>query len=328
MNLVDRFGRVHTSARISVTDRCNIRCFYCMPELNAVFAPRQSLLTFEEIHRLASLLVSRLGIDDIRITGGEPLVRRDLPRLVEMLSSIDGLKDLSLTTNGLLLDQQAAALKKAGLKRLNISLDTLDPDVYQRIARRDGLQQTLAGIDAAINQQFDSIKINALAIKGTTEPEVVDLVRFAIANNVVMRFIEFMPLDSDRSWDPAKVLSGDQLLKILKANFNSVTEKDRSQRSQPAEEFLVDGNPIGIIRSVTKPFCGDCNRVRVTADGSMRNCLFSQDETPLRDLLRDGASDDELISAIRKCVSEKRASHGIDSDEFSPPERPMYAIGG
>jgi cyclic pyranopterin phosphate synthase len=326
--LVDRFDRVHTSLRLSVTDRCNIRCFYCMPEVGAQFVPRDQLLSFEEMERLARLLVSRAGITDIRITGGEPLVRRELPKLIAKLASIDGLEDLSLTTNGVLLGEHAQALRDAGLKRLNISLDTLDEETFRKIARRDGLQQTIEGIDTAIRCGFESVKLNALAIQGITEQEVVRLIEFALQRDVTLRFIEFMPLDTDRAWQRERVLSGDQLLEIIREHFGDVTELSRPHPSQPAENFSVGGGRIGIIRSVTAPFCEACNRLRITSDGAIRNCLFAQSETPLRDLMRAGASDDELLAQIRRCVAQKAAAHGIDGKEFSPPDRPMYAIGG
>ncbi len=326
--LVDQFGRVHTSVRLSVTDRCNIRCFYCMPETDAEFVPRDHLLSFEEIGRLARLLVGRGGVRDIRMTGGEPLVRRQLDRLIAMLAAIDGLEDLSLTTNGILLADQADDLRRAGLQRINISLDTLDEAVFRQITRREGLDKTLAGIDAAIACGFPSVKLNTLAIRGITEKELVRLVDFALDRDVTMRFIEFMPLDGDRAWKSENVLSGDVLLSILREHFGEVTAIDRADPSQPAEEFLVNGGRIGIIRSVTAPFCGSCNRLRITADGAVRNCLFAQTETPLRDLMRGGATDDELLAEIRRCLMAKAASHGIHDEGFLPPQRPMYAIGG
>lgn len=326
--LIDRLGRVHTSVRISVTDRCNIRCFYCMPEQDAEFLPRSSVLTFEEIERLARLLVERSGVNDIRITGGEPLVRRDLSTLIAMLSRIDGLDDLSLTTNGILLADQAESLRRAGLQRLNISLDTLDAATFRRIARRDGLDRTIAGIDAAIRCGFAAIKLNALAIQGITEAEIVRLVEFALGRGVMMRFIEFMPLDADRAWQSGKVLSGDQILQTLTDHFGDVNELSRPHPAQPAEEFAVGGGRVGIIRSVTAPFCSACNRIRLTADGAVRNCLFAQQETPLRDLMRGGASDDALLAEIERCVAAKAAAHGIHHSDFAPPQRPMYAIGG
>lgn len=326
--LVDRFNRQHTSVRLSVTDRCNIRCFYCMPEVDAQFVPRDHLLSFEEIERLARLLVTRAGVTDIRVTGGEPLVRRELPKLIAMLAAIEGLEDLSLTTNGVLLAEHAQSLRDAGLMRLNISLDTLDEETFRKIARRDGLHRTIEGIDAAIRCGFESVKLNALAIQGISEREIVRLIEFALQREVTLRFIEFMPLDSDRAWQRNRVLSGDQILDIIREHFGEVNELSRPHPSQPAENFSVRGGKIGIIRSVTAPFCNTCNRLRITADGAIRNCLFAQSETPLRDLMRDGSSDDELLAQFTRSVSEKAAAHGIDGDEFSPPDRPMYAIGG
>jgi cyclic pyranopterin phosphate synthase len=330
--LVDRFGRRHDSLRISITDRCNIRCFYCMPEHNAEFLPRSSVLTFEEIERLARLMVHRCGVRDIRITGGEPLVRRDCVKLVAMLAKIDGLDDLSMTTNGMLLREKAAELRAAGLQRLNISLDTLDEATFVKITRRPGVEQVIAGIDAAIDAGFESIKLNALAIRGISESELVGLVRFAIGRGVTLRFIEFMPLDSDRNWQTDDVLSGDACLKLLSQAFGQVTPTGRENQSAPAETFVLSSEgragTIGIIRSVTRPFCGDCNRLRLTADGGLRNCLFAQSETPLRDVMRNGCDDDTLLQKFRQCVGEKHAAHGIDSDNFRPPDRPMHAIGG
>jgi cyclic pyranopterin phosphate synthase len=328
ISLVDRFGRVHTSVRLSVTDRCNIRCFYCMSDTDAEFVARDQILSFEEIQRLAELLVRRGGIRDIRITGGEPLVRRRLHRLIEMIREIDGLEDLSLTTNGILLADQARDLHSAGLRRINISLDTLDKHVFRQIARREGLDKTIAGIDAAIACGFRSVKLNTLAIRGITEQEVASLVNFALQRKVTLRFIEFMPLDGDRAWEAKSVLSGDMLLAIIREHFGEVTGIPRSDPSQPAEEFSVADGRIGIIRSVTAPFCGSCDRLRITADGAIRNCLFAQDEVPVRDMMRTGATDDQLLREIRRCVSMKEAAHGIDQEDFVPPSRPMHAIGG
>ncbi len=327
--LTDRFGRVHDSLRLSVTDRCNIRCFYCMPDRDAEFMPRDWLLTFEEIARLARLLVRRAGIRDVRVTGGEPLVRRQLDRLIAMLAEIDGIEDLSLTTNGMLLADQAPALRRAGLRRVNISLDTLDEDVFRQVSRREGLDKTIAGIDRAISCGFESVKLNTLAIRGITEREVIRLIEFATQRKVMLRFIEFMPLDGDRAWQRSAVLSGETLLSIISEHFGPVTELSRPHPAQPAEDFLLPGGGrVGIIRSVTAPFCSACNRLRITADGSIRNCLFARDEVPVRDLMRSGAGDDELLAEIRRCVQAKKASHGIDGDGFLPPQRPMYAIGG
>ena len=300
-----------------------------MPETGAQFIPRERLLTFEELYRFANILVQRAGVDDIRLTGGEPLVRRELERLVGMLAGIDGLKDLSLTTNGILLAEHAESLRSAGLRRVNISLDTLDEETFQKISRRSGVDKVIAGIDAAIKAGFDSVKLNTIAIRGISEQQIVDLIRFAGERNVPLRFIEFMPLDTDRSWNSESVLTGEALLGIVERNFGKVTEGKRPVASQPAEEFyLASGQRLGIIRSVTAPFCGDCNRIRLTADGAIRNCLFSNDEVPIRDLMRMGADDEAILAAVQKSVSEKRQGHGIDESGFIPPNRPMYSIGG
>ncbi len=326
--LIDRFGRIHTSLRISVTDRCNIRCTYCMPELEPAFFPKSELLTFEEITRLSSLLVDQCGITDIRITGGEPLVRKDLHRLIERLADIPKLKDLSLTTNGLLLKNHAHHLMKAGLKRINISLDTLSEDVFKNLTRRTGLKNTLEGIESAIQSGFQNIKLNALAIRGITEDEVCRLVEYASSNGLMIRFIEYMPLDSDRNWQRRDVLDGDELLAILSNHFGEVKEIPRADLSQPAEDFHVGPHRVGIIRSVTKPFCGRCNRLRITADGAVRNCLFSDKEVSLKTHIRNGATDSELLELFQECVVTKEKSHGISDEAFRQPERPMYAIGG
>lgn len=332
MPLIDTFGRRHDSLRLSITDRCNIRCTYCMPEHEAQFAPKDQLLRFEEILRLCELLVRECGVGDIRVTGGEPLVRRDCVDLIKMLAGIPDLRDLSMTTNGMLLSPLAQPLRRAGLRRLNISIDTLDEETFFRISRRRGLSQVIAGIDAAIDAGFDSIRLNALAIAGISESELVRLVRFASKRGVTMRFIEFMPLDSMRAWTNDRVLTGDEILKTLTETFGPITPRVRTEPSQPAESFQLtcDDKPtqIGIIRSVTSPFCSTCNRLRLTADGSIRNCLFSQEETPLRDVMRSGASDVELLGLIDASVRAKRAGHGIDSPDFTPPDRAMYSIGG
>lgn len=300
-----------------------------MPEVGAQFAPRQTLLTFEEITRIAVVLSTRCGIRDIRLTGGEPLVRKDLPRLVEMLAAIDTLEDLSLTTNGLLLDQFAQRLRQAGLQRLNISIDTLDEESFQRVSRRTGIRQVIDGIDAAIAAGFAMIKLNTTAVKGVTESEILSLVRFAVERGVQIRFIEFMPLDTDRSWRSENVLDGDTIRSIIEREFGPLTPVAPQNASQPASEFrMADGHPIGLIQSVTKPFCDSCDRIRLTADGAIRNCLFSQQEDSIRELLRDGGSDDQLIDRFRDSVAAKASGHGIDDGSFLPPERPMYSIGG
>ena len=327
--LVDGFGRVHSDLRISVTDRCNIRCFYCMPAENVRFKPREELLTFEEITRFVHV-ASRLGIHKLRITGGEPLVRQDLHKLVGMLSGIPGIRDLALTTNGMLLAEQAAALRQAGLRRLNISLDTLSPQVFRQITRRDGLDRVLEGIAAAQRVGFDSIKLNAIAIRGITEAEVVPLARFARERGLELRFIEFMPLDADGRWQQDQVLSGAEIVRLLEDAFGPLEAVPPQHPGQPASDyrFADGGGLVGFINPVTQPFCHDCNRLRLTAEGQVRNCLFSLVEWDARALLRGHAGDDELARLIRQCVAAKKAGHGINSEEFARPQRAMYQIGG
>lgn len=327
--LVDRLGRVHTSLRVSVTDRCNIRCFYCMPDGPLEFLPRASLLSFEELVRFVRIGIS-MGIRQVRLTGGEPLVRHELWRLVEMLRALPGLTDLALTTNGILLPAQAAALRAAGLDRLNISLDSLRPEIFQQITRRDRLPEVLAGIDAAREAGFSSIRINAVSIAGLTEPDILPLVDFCRRAGMHLRFIEFMPLDADGLWSDGKVLGGDIVRRTIEEAFGPLRIADETDPHQPATDWVfADGKgKVGFINPVTEPFCGSCNRLRITAEGQLRNCLFSQVETDIRALLRGGAGDDEIRTAIRDSVAAKKAGHGIDGPDFRPPARAMYQIGG
>jgi cyclic pyranopterin phosphate synthase len=327
--LIDRHGRVHTSLRISVTDRCNIRCFYCMPDENVRFRPRDEILTFEEITRFVSV-VSQMGIRRLRLTGGEPLVRAELPRLVRMLAALPDIDDLALTTNGILLEDSAAELRSAGLERLNISLDTLDEVTFQKISRREGLHRVLAGIAAAQRVGFQQIRLNAIAIHGLTEAEIVPLARFARDRNLELRFIEFMPLDAEKHWHSAHVLDGATIRQILEEEFGPLLPVERPHSSQPATDFeYADGRGrIGLIQPVSQPFCGDCDRLRLTAEGQIRNCLFSTAEWDTRAILRSGHSDDELADLVRDCVRAKAPAHGINTVEFIRPERAMYQIGG
>ena len=327
--LVDAFGRVHTNLRVSVTDRCNIRCFYCMPAENVRFKPRHELLTFEEIERFVRVM-ARLGINKIRLTGGEPLVRHDLSVLIGKLAGIPGIRDLALTTNGMLLADQAVALKNAGLGRLNISLDTLDRDVFARISRREGLEQTLAGIFAAKRAGFKKIRLNAVALRGITEPEIVPLAQFARQHDMQMRFIEFMPLDADGNWDNDQVLSGETIRGVLEREIGPLVPLESKDPSQPATDYaFADGvGRMGFISPVTEPFCHRCNRLRLTAEGQIRNCLFSTEEWDARQVMRGGGSDDQLAELVRSSIGEKRAGHGINSDKFLKPQRAMYQIGG
>jgi len=327
--LVDTLGRVHTNLRISVTDRCNIRCFYCMPDENIRFKPRDELLTFEEIARFTRI-AARLGVTKLRLTGGEPLVRANLPELVEQLVRIPGIQDVALTTNGLTLADHAAALRQAGLTRLNISLDSLREETFQRIARRPGLDRVLKGIFAAREAGFDNIRLNAVAIAGVTDDEIVPLGQFARENDFELRFIEFMPLDAEGNWETDQVIPGDKIRRALEEAYGPLIPAARPDLSQPAVDFqFADGQGrIGFINPVSQPFCSDCNRLRVTAEGQVRNCLFSTTEWDARAQLRSEASDEAIAEMLHDCVHAKKPGHGIDSPDFLKPERAMYQIGG
>jgi cyclic pyranopterin phosphate synthase len=325
--LVDSFGRVHNNLRISVTDRCNLRCTYCMPE-EVTFMDRAELLSFEEIARFVRLVVP-LGIDKIRLTGGEPLMRRDLARLVGLLNGIPGVRDLGLTTNGMLLAAQAEELCAAGLRRINISLDTLDAARFRQLARRDGLSQVLEGIEAARRAGFHPIKINAVSMRGITEHEVVPLARFARERRLEMRFIEYMPIGADR-WEREKVYFAQEILDQLADAFGPVVPCEDQDPRAPAQEFrYADGSGrVGIIASISRPFCLSCNRVRLTADGKLRNCLFALTEVDIKRLLRGGVADAEIITAMRGNVADKWEGHEINTARFIKPLRTMHAIGG
>jgi cyclic pyranopterin phosphate synthase len=327
--LVDSFGRTHTNLRISVTDRCNIRCFYCMPAENVQFLPRKDVLTFEEIERFACIAAG-MGINKLRLTGGEPLVRHELSKLVAALAQIPGIEDIALTTNGILLAEQAEALKHAGLRRLNISLDSLNPETFETISRRTGLDRVLAGIFAAQKLGFEKIRLNAVAIRGLTEADIVPLGEFAREHNLEMRFIEFMPLDADGNWQQSQVLSGEVIREVLESSIGPLEVVAVEDASQPATDYrFSDGRGrIGFINPVTQPFCHNCNRLRLTAEGKVRNCLFSTIEWDARALLRSNANDDEIEALVRACVGAKKAGHGIDTNQFIKPERAMYQIGG
>lgn len=327
--LIDSLGRVHTNLRISVTDRCNIRCFYCMPDENVRFLPRRDILSFEEIERFARI-VSGLGVNKLRLTGGEPLVRAELPKLVERLTAIPGIHDIALTTNGILLAENAQALKDAGLSRINISLDALTEETFRQISRRDGLDRVLAGIHAAKRVGFRKIRLNAVAIKGITEPEVVPLARFAREQGMEMRFIEFMPLDAENHWQHDQVLTGEEIRRLIEEAIGPLEPAERPDPSQPATDFrFVDGGgTVGFINPVSQPFCEDCNRLRITAEGKVRNCLFSTVEWDARALMRNNATDNEIAQLVRDCIKAKKPGHGIDSTDFVRPQRAMYQIGG
>ena len=327
--LIDSYGRVHTNLRISVTDRCNVRCFYCMPEEGVTFVPRGEILSFEEIERIARIAVG-LGIDKIRVTGGEPLVRRDLPLLIARLNAIAGLGDLALTTNGVQLAELAEPLYEAGLRRINVHLDTLDRARFKQITRRDDLDKVLAGIAAVQRLGFGPIKLNAVAVKNLIEPDIVPLARFARENGFEARFIEFMPLDAQQLWDRTKVLLADDIIRILSREIAPLMPAASGDLRAPALQYrFADGiGSVGFIASVSRPFCKSCNRLRLTADGKLRHCLFAIEEDDVRGLLRSGAGDEEIASLIRSCVAGKWEGHEINTSRFVAPPRPMYAIGG
>jgi cyclic pyranopterin phosphate synthase len=325
--LLDTFGRVHNNLRISVTDRCNLRCTYCMPE-EVVFLDRAELLTFEEITRFVRAAVP-LGINKLRLTGGEPLLRRDLPRLVDMLCQVEGIHDIGLTTNGLLLANQAQALYDAGLRRLNVSLDTLDPEQFRLLTRRDGLDLVIEGILAAKQAGFGPIKVNAVSIRGITETAVVPLAHFARQHGLEMRFIEYMPIGADQ-WERGKVYFAHEILEQLERDVAPLVPVEDYDPRAPAMEFRYtdDGGRVGIIASISRPFCARCNRLRLTADGKLRNCLFAVQETDIKPLLRGGAADAVLAETIRACVWAKWEGHEINTSRFIKPLRTMHAIGG
>jgi len=312
-----------------VTDRCNVRCFYCMPDEGGKYAPRGEILSFEEIERFAKIAVS-LGITKLRVTGGEPLVRKDLPVLVSRLCAIPGVRDLALTTNGVLLASQARALYDAGLRRLNVHLDTLDRERFLKITRRDDFGKVMDGIEAARALGFGPIKINAVAVKNLVEPDIVPLARYGRENGIEVRFIEFMPLDAQGLWSRENVLSADEIIETLEREISPLIEiPDRDPRAPATEYRYADGvGTVGFIGSVTRPFCLNCNRLRLTSDGKLRYCLFAIEETDVRALLRGGAADEEIAATIRDTVRAKWLGHEINSAKFIAPPRPMYAIGG
>lgn len=327
--LRDAWGRAHTSLRISVTDRCNIRCFYCMPAERIAFKPRHELLTFEEIERFVRVVVG-CGVTRIRLTGGEPLLRAELAILVRKLASVAGLTDLAMTTNGMLLPEQADQLRAAGLRRLNISLDTLSEERFRLIARRGGLARVLAGIAAARRAGFDHIRLNAVAIRGLSEADLIPLAEFARAGRLELRFIEFMPLDAAGAWSPDQILTGAHVRAVLEQVWGPLEPAERPDPSQPAAEFAYsDGRGrVGFINPVSEPFCGACNRLRITAEGQVRNCLFSTTEWDARHVLRSGGTDEQIALLVRACVQSKKPGHGIDSPDFIRPQRAMFQMGG
>lgn len=326
--LIDSFGRVHDSLRLSVTDRCNIRCFYCMPESEVRFEKRSEILDFEEIERFARIAAT-LGITKLRVTGGEPLVRRDLPVLIRRLAEIPGIVDLALTTNGVLLPELAEPLYEAGLRRINVHLDTLDRARFAQITRRDDLCKVLAGLQRAKELGY-RVKLNAVAVKNLVEPDIVPLARFARENGFEVRYIEFMPLDAQGLWDRGKVLLADDIIAMLSREIAPLVEVPDPDPRAPATEYdFADGvGSVGFIASVSRPFCLNCNRLRLTADGKIRYCLFAIEEDDVKSLMRSGASDEEIAALVRRNVAGKWLGHEINSGKFVAPPRPMYSIGG
>jgi cyclic pyranopterin phosphate synthase len=325
--LVDTFGRVADDLRVSVTDRCNFRCTYCMPAEGLAWLPKSEILTFEELTRLLRVFV-RLGVRSVKVTGGEPTVRADLPRLIAMFREAAPDLDLSMTTNGVLLDRLAEPLAEAGLDRVTVSLDSLLRHRFEEMTRRDALDRVLAGIRAAERAGLTPIKINCVVIGGTNEEEVVDFARWSREHGHVVRFIEYMPLDAQHAWERAKVVPSARILGAIDAEYPLVR---LGPDHEPATSYrFADGSPggIGVISSVSEPFCDTCNRLRVTAEGEVRACLFALDETDLRGPLRAGAADAELESLIRQTVWRKWSGHRINHPDFVRPERSMSAIGG
>jgi GTP 3',8-cyclase len=324
--LLDTFGRVHINLRISVTDRCNLRCTYCMPE-EVTFLDKHELLTFEEITRFVEI-VAPLGINKVRLTGGEPLLRRDLPRLVAMICKVPGIKDVGLTTNGILLAQMAQPLFDAGLRRINISLDALDPERFRQLSRRDGLEKVIEGILAAKKAGFEPVKINAVSIRGVTESEVLPLARFAREHGLEMRFIEYMPIGAE-PWERDKVYFAHEILEQIEQGIGPLVPAKDYDPKAPAMDFdyMDGGGRVGMIASVSRPFCASCNRVRLTAEGKLRNCLFALNEIDLKPLLR-GAAAEEIAALVRGNIWEKWEGHEINTARFVKPERTMHMIGG
>jgi cyclic pyranopterin phosphate synthase len=326
--LRDGHGRLIGDVRISVTDRCNFRCQYCMPADGLPWLERAEILTFEEIERLVRLLAG-MGVRDVRLTGGEPLVRRDFPRLVGMLSAVEEVEDLSITTNGYLLERDAEALVAAGATRFNVSVDSLQRDRFFEMTRRDALPQVLRGLEILSRfPEAHPIKVNAVALRGFTEEEALPFARFAREHPFEVRFIEFMPLDADRAWSRDRVLTGDEVRAAIHAAFPLEPEPREPSATARTYRFADGRGRIGFINPVSEPFCGDCNRVRLTADGRLRTCLFSLNETDLRTSMRAGATDADLEEIVRDAVWRKELKHHVNDPGFVQPERTMSAIGG
>lgn len=327
--MADRYGRVATDLRVSLTDRCNLRCSYCMPAEGLDWLPTDEVLTDAEVVRLIRIGVDLLGIREVRFTGGEPLLRRGLPDIIAGTKAVDPTVEVSLTTNALGLQRTAPALREAGLDRINVSLDSVREETFAAVTRRDRLPDVLAGLAAARAVGIDPIKINAVLLRGLNDGEAPELLRWAISTGHDLRFIEQMPLDAQHGWSRTEMVTADEIFERLEAEFD-LTPAHEPRGSAPAELFEVDGGPatVGVIASVTRPFCGACDRVRLTADGQVRNCLFAREESDLRAALRSGAGDEEIADRWVAAVVGKRPGHGIDDPTFLQPDRPMSAIGG
>jgi GTP 3',8-cyclase len=328
--LADSFGRIATDLRVSLTDRCNLRCAYCMPPEGLDWLPRADQLTDDEVVRLIRIGVERLGIREVRFTGGEPLLRRGLAAIIARTAELRPRPEISLTTNAIGLTRTAAALRAAGLDRINVSLDTLRPETFRKLAQRDRLPDVLDGLAAAAEAGLRPVKVNAVLMRDLNDDEAVPLLRYCLEHGYELRFIEQMPLDAQHGWKRAEMVTAEEILAELGREFILTPDDPRRRGSAPAEAFLVDGGParVGVIGSVTRPFCGTCDRVRLTADGQIRNCLFARTENDLRGPLRAGASDAELAAAWQRAVAVKLPGHGINDPSFLQPDRPMSAIGG
>jgi cyclic pyranopterin phosphate synthase len=328
--LADSFGRVATDLRVSLTDRCNLRCAYCMPAEGLAWLPSPELLTDDEVVRLIEIGVQRLGIREVRFTGGEPLLRRGLAGIVARTAAMQPRPEMSVTTNGIGLTRKAETLRQAGLDRINVSLDTLRPETFRQLARRDRLPDVLDGLAAAAAAGLTPVKVNSVLMRGINDGEAADLLRFCLAHGYELRFIEQMPLDAQHGWRRANMITAEEILSALGEEFELTPDDPHQRGSAPAEAFLVNGGParVGVIGSVTRPFCGSCDRVRLTADGQVRNCLFAREESDLRGPLRAGASDAEIADLWRRAVAAKLPGHGINDPAFLQPDRPMSAIGG
>jgi GTP 3',8-cyclase len=328
--LTDSYGRVATDLRVSLTDRCNLRCAYCMPPEGLDWLPTPEVLTADEIVRLIRIGVETLGIREVRFTGGEPLLRRDLGFIIAATAALSPRPDISLTTNGIGLDRRAAALREAGVDRINVSLDTLRPEVFRKLTRRDRLADVLSGLAAAAAVGFTPVKVNTVLMRGQNDEEAPELLRYCAERGYELRFIEQMPLDAQHGWKRAEMVTADEIFGLLSASFELSEDTERTRGAAPAETYLVNGGParVGVIASVTRPFCGACDRVRLTADGQIRNCLFARSESDLRAALRSGASDQEIAAQWCAAVASKLPGHGINDPSFLQPDRPMSAIGG